>query len=124
VKNNYPIGKVLLKLELAGRIISWLVEFSKFDLTFKPRRPIKSQSLADFALELQELPPHQPNTWTLYVDESSYDKGCGAEVVLENLTGMRIEQSLCFNFKTSNNQADYETLIAGLTPAKDMGASS
>jgi len=33
-----------------------------------------------------------------------------------------LEQSLKFKFKTSNNQAEYETLLAGLELARDMGA--
>lgn len=33
-----------------------------------------------------------------------------------------VEQSLQFGFKTSNNQAEYKALIAGLELAQDMGA--
>jgi len=32
-----------------------------------------------------------------------------------------VEQSLNFGFKTSNNQAKYEALLAGLELARDMG---
>ena len=32
VKINYPIKKVLRKPELAGRIVAWFVELSKFDI--------------------------------------------------------------------------------------------
>ena len=42
VKINCPIGKVFLKPELAGCIISWSVELSEFGLTFEPRGPIKA----------------------------------------------------------------------------------
>ena len=35
---------------------------------------------------------------------------------------MLIEQTLWFAFKASNNQAEYETLIAGMLLAKEMGA--
>ena len=35
---------------------------------------------------------------------------------------MLIEQSLRFAFKASNNQAEYEALIAGMLLARDMGA--
>ena len=37
---------------------------------------------------------------------------------------MLIEQSLCFAFKASNNQAEYEALIAGMLLAREMGARS
>jgi len=52
--------------------------------------------------------------WALYVDDSSNDKRCGVGVVLESPTGIKVEQSLCFNFKASNNQAEYEAIIASL----------
>ena len=35
---------------------------------------------------------------------------------------MLIEQSLRFAFKASNNQAEYEALVAGILLAKEMGA--
>ena len=37
---------------------------------------------------------------------------------------MLIEQALRFAFKVSNNQAEYEALIAGMLLAKEMGAQS
>jgi len=57
----------------------------------------------------------------LYVNGSSNNKQCGARVILENPSGIKVEQSLRFNFKASNNQAEYEALIAGLNLAEDMG---
>jgi len=53
VKTDYPVRKILLKLELTGRMISWSVELSKFGLKFEPRGPIKAQCLVDFVSELQ-----------------------------------------------------------------------
>jgi len=35
-----------------------------------------------------------------------------------------IEQALRFVFKASNNQAEYESLIAGMLLAKEMGVQS
>lgn len=59
--------------------------------------------------------------WVLYVDGSSNNKRCGAGVVLESLVGVKVEQFLRFNFRASNNQAEYEAIIAGLNLAEDMG---
>jgi len=36
---------------------------------------------------------------------------------------MLIEKSLHLNFKSSNNQVEYEVLIFGLALAKDMGVT-
>ncbi|GAU49430.1 hypothetical protein TSUD_181770 [Trifolium subterraneum] len=80
---------------------------------------IKSQALADFVLELID-PPNEGETqpWTLSVDGSSNLRGSGAGVVLEGPVGVLIEKSL--RFEASNNQAEYEALIAGMKLAKEM----
>jgi len=41
VKTDYPVGKILLRPELAKRMISWLVELSEFGLKFESREPIR-----------------------------------------------------------------------------------
>jgi len=60
----------------------------------------------------------------LSVDGSSNTKGRGAGIVLHGSNDLLLEQALCFGFKPSNNQAEYEALIAGLTLAADMGADT
>lgn len=47
-------------------------------------------------------------------DGPSSKKGCGVEVILKGLKGLLLEQSLRFDFKVSNNQAEYESIVAGL----------
>lgn len=59
------------------------------------------------------------DSWKLYVDCASNNKGCGVGFVLENPSKVRLEQSLCFAFKASNNQAKYEALIADLSLVED-----
>jgi len=56
------------------------------------------------------------------MDGSSNQQGSGAGVILEGPDGLLIEQALRFAFKGSNNQAEYETLIAGMLLAKEIGA--
>jgi len=60
----------------------------------------------------------------LSVDGSSNKQGSGVGIVLEGPNGVLIEQALRFAFKASNNQAEYEALIAGMLLAKEMGAHS
>ena len=121
VRTDFPINKILQKLELAGRMIGWSVELSEFSIKYEPQGPIKSQCLADFTSELQQC--QEPETiWILHVDGSSSKKGGGAKIVLEGPENIQIEQSLRFGFSTSNNQAEYEALIVGLLLAKDVGA--
>jgi len=82
-------------------MIGWAVELFEFGLTFESRGSIKAQCLADFAIELKIQ--KQQTMWVLYVDDSSNDKQCGAGVVLESPIGLKVEQSLHFNFKASNS---------------------
>ena len=55
------------------------------------------------------------------MDGSSNNKGSGAGVILEDRNEVSIQQSLRFMFKTSNNQAEYKVLLAGLKLAKELG---
>ncbi|CAL8988533.1 unnamed protein product, partial [Prunus brigantina] len=60
--------------------------------------------------------------WTLYVGGSSNAQGCGAGLVLLSLDKVVLEYALRFKFHASNNEAEYEALLAGLRLAKEMGA--
>ena len=121
VRTDFPINKILQKPELVGRMIGWSVELFEFSIKYELLGPIKSQCLADFTSKLQQCQEPE-TTWTLHVDGSSSKKGGGAGIVLEEPENIQVEQSLHFGFQTSNNQAEYETLIAGLLLAKDVGA--
>ena len=59
--------------------------------------------------------------WILYVDASN-DTGSGAGMMLINLEGHKIHCALCFGFMTSNNEAEYKSLIAGLCLTKEIQA--
>ncbi|XP_061356900.1 uncharacterized protein LOC133301290 [Gastrolobium bilobum] len=125
VRSDLPIWQILHKPDLAGRMMSWAVELSEFDIAFESRKAIKSQALADFVRELtsvQTAEPDSPDTWRVYVDGSSNAKGSGAGVIIENPDGVAIEYSMQMDFDTSNNQAEYEALIAGLLQAQELGA--
>jgi len=125
VMTDLPIRKVLQKPDVAGRMVRWAVELSEFDVQYEPRGPIKGQVYADFVVELSSTDAHQEEAnfrWVLSVDGSFNQQGSGACVILEGPNGLLIEQALRFAFKASNNQAEYEALIAGMLLAKEMGA--
>ncbi|XP_072066956.1 uncharacterized protein [Arachis hypogaea] len=127
---NHAISSVLVTeaarqqnpVYFVRRLIKWSIELSKHDIQYESRGAIKSQALADFIAELttEEQDP-KSNTWTLYVDGASNSKGSGAGILLEDEHGTQFEQSLQFTFHASNNQAEYEALIAGLRLAQTMG---
>ncbi|XP_048611561.1 uncharacterized protein Mb2253c-like [Brassica napus] len=72
------------------------------------------------ALEQDLVLPSQ--NWILHVDGSSTNKGSGAGVQLQSPIGELIRQSFSFGFTASNNEAEYESLIAGLRHAKAVKA--
>ena len=119
VKTDYPIQKIFQKPDLAGRMSSWAVELSEFNIRYEPHGPIKAQCLLDFVNDLQHTPIE--DQWTLHVDGSSNPKGVGAGIMLEGPNDILIEKSIHFAFKTSNNQAEYEAILAGLSLAREVG---
>jgi ribonuclease HI len=56
------------------------------------------------------------------VDGAFNAKGSGIRVVIITLDETVIEQSIRFDFKASNNEAEYETVLAGLNSAETLGA--
>ena len=54
------------------------------------------------------------------VDGSSNIKGSGLGVVLKSPQGDILEQSIHCEFRATNNEAEYEALIAGLDLAKSL----
>ena len=58
------------------------------------------------------------------MDRSSNKGGSGAGLILVSPEGHQMYYTLRFGFKASNNEAKYETLIAGLNLAKEMKVES
>ncbi|XP_020236323.1 uncharacterized protein LOC109815918 [Cajanus cajan] len=103
-------------------MIAWSIELSEFGIQYENCGPLKAQCLADFVAELTPTTTEESQTWTLHVDGSSNSKGGGACIILEGPNQVTLEQSLKFGFKVTNNQAEYEALLAGLRLAHDLGA--
>ncbi|GJU66614.1 reverse transcriptase domain-containing protein [Tanacetum coccineum] len=60
--------------------------------------------------------------WTLFIDGASSTKGSWAGLLLTGPNGQEGTYALRFNFKTSNNEAEYEALIARLELSVHMEA--
>ncbi|GKB28615.1 reverse transcriptase domain-containing protein [Tanacetum coccineum] len=54
------------------------------------------------------------NTWKLYTDGASSFDGSGAGLMLISPEGKEYTYALCFEFKTTKNEAEYKALLAGL----------
>ncbi|XP_015964818.1 uncharacterized protein LOC107488572 [Arachis duranensis] len=123
VRTDQGIRQVLQKPDLAGRMMTWSIELSQYDIRYEPRQAIKAQAMADFLVEVTGDPGEDMGTrWKLHVDGASNQTYGGAGIILESPIGVVYEQSVRFEFPISNNQAEYEALIAGLILAAEVGA--
>ncbi|XP_057732944.1 uncharacterized protein LOC130948256 [Arachis stenosperma] len=102
---------------------TWLSNVVLYDIRYEPRQAIKAQAMADFLVEVTGDPSEDVSTrWKLHVDGASNQTFGGAGIILESPIGVVYEQSVRFEFPISNNQAEYEALIGGLTLAAEVGA--
>ena len=134
VVTSFPVKLVLHKPEVSGRLAKWAMELGQYDVIFQPAMAIKLQGLADFMAEFSPslLPDleqevrlqgeiKEEGEWILHVDGSSYVRGAGVGIVLTSPTGNTASRAVRCNFKETNNESEYEALIAGLTLAHQMG---
>ncbi|GJV94322.1 reverse transcriptase domain-containing protein [Tanacetum coccineum] len=122
----YFVSRVLSRPEVAGRLQKWSIELGEYAILYRPRVSVKGQILADFIVErleedssdtlteVEEL--HEP--WILFTDGSSCTDGSGAGLILTNPEGIEFTYALRFRFDATNNEAEYEALIAGLRIAE------
>ncbi|GJR43187.1 reverse transcriptase domain-containing protein [Tanacetum coccineum] len=128
VITDQPIKQVISKPDASGRLQKWSVLLGEHNISYRPRTAVKGQILADFLIEKPEtdivLPQSEvnlPEPWILFTDGSSCVDGSGAGLILTNPEGMEFTYALRFEFTATNNEAEYEALLAGLRIAARMG---
>ncbi|XP_070013132.1 uncharacterized protein [Nicotiana sylvestris] len=132
VITTFPLRNILHKQELSGRLAKWAIELSEYDIIYHPRIAIESQVLADFIVdfstnlipqvekELQVFTGSNPKSWILFTDGSSNVKDADLGIVLIPPIGEVIRQAIkCYPI--TNNEAEYEAMIAGLELARELG---
>src|SRR3954454_1006362 len=74
VASEVPLNDIINNRNATGRIAKWAIELLPFDITYKPRRAIKSQVLADFVAKWTEAElPKEYDTysnWIMHFDGS------------------------------------------------------
>ncbi|GJS19662.1 reverse transcriptase domain-containing protein [Tanacetum coccineum] len=133
VITDQPIKQILSRPEVVGRLQKWSIKLSEYDIQYRPRTSVKGKILADFIVERpkddpldmpMEVEEELSGPWTLFTDGSSCVDGSGAGLILTNPEGAEFTYDLRFRFDTTNNEAEYEALIAGLRIAKQMGVKN
>jgi hypothetical protein len=141
VVTSFPLRAILHNSNATGNIAKWAAELAEFQLDFQPRHAIKSQVLADFIVEWTPPPstpggpdpdsdptPAEPRGsiftephWTLFFDGSACQQVGGAGVVLIDPSGDQVKYMVHLEFKATNNMAEYEAIIFGLSAALSLG---
>ncbi|CAL2247866.1 unnamed protein product [Prunus armeniaca] len=133
VITEFPLRSILHSPDASQRLMKWAIELSQYDLLYRPKTAIKAQALANFVVEFTPTAEEEkmvmksklkaddtsptdsnlPNDmWQLHVD--------GAVVVIITPDGTLLEQAITLGFSASNNEAEYEALLAGLRLAKEL----
>jgi ribonuclease HI len=141
VVTSYPLKAILNNSNAMGNIAKWAAELAEFQLDFQPRHAVKSQVLAKFIVEWTPSPsaprgldPDSDPTsaeprvlvftephWTLFFDGFARRQGGDAGVVLIDPSGDQVKYMVHLEFKATNNMAEYEALIFGLSVALSLG---
>ncbi|GJW52501.1 reverse transcriptase domain-containing protein [Tanacetum coccineum] len=128
VITDQPIKQIISRPDVAGRLQKWSVMLGEHNITYRSRTSVKGQILADFLIEnLDESPPNTSvvetpqKRWTLFTDGSSCVDGSSTGLILTRPEGTEFTYALRFQFTASNNEAEYEALIAGLRIVAQIG---
>ena len=119
------ISPLCLQIFLHQQIGKWILALSEFDLRYESAKAVKEQVMADFVtqhcgtVETLEIVP-----WTLFFDGSTCDREAGISIVLISPRGRRYEFSLPIVATSTNNQAEYQSLIRGLELLREVHADA
>ena len=105
----------------------WAIELNEFDVQYHPRTIVKGQIVADFIAEYTQSEckgAEGLGLWSIYTDGSSNQHARDAGVVIQTLEGDKIECMIRLDFPTTNNEAEYEALVARLDLVKAIGAEN
>ncbi|VFQ67532.1 unnamed protein product, partial [Cuscuta campestris] len=121
-KGVYVISQEITKGETREKLKP---EAEMVEIELHPGDPSR-MTLADFLVEMTGLTPDLPGSqptkqwWEMAVDGASGPKGYGGGMVFTTPEGFKIYHALVFNFKLTNNEAEYEALARGLRLAQAL----
>nr|GEX75347.1 reverse transcriptase domain-containing protein [Tanacetum cinerariifolium] len=129
VEQKYaPLEKMALALRNISRRLRRYFEAHPITvITYQPIKQILSRADTPVPQQTQYTIGHQKDCkeeWVLYTDGASNARGSGTGLVLISPTKTRYTYALRLDFESTNNQAKYEALLAGLSIAKKMGVQT
>ena len=113
---NLPLRSTIHRPDLSRRMTQWAIELSEYGISYKPRLAKKGQVLADFLAEIPqpETSSAKSNWWILSVDGASRQTGAGIGLQLKSSGGDKKEQAIRLGLYASNNESEYEAILAGI----------
>ncbi|CAL9016033.1 unnamed protein product [Prunus brigantina] len=117
VMTDFPLRSILHSPDASQRLMKWDIELSQYDLLYRPKTAIKAQILADFVVEF--TPSAEEEKWVDKKKESSKADETSAEPS-QPRDVWQLRQAITLGFPASNNEAEYEALLAGLRLAKEL----
>ena len=127
VLTDQPLKRAMSSPEATRRMALWAIELSEFDVQYCPRTAVKGKIVADFIAEYtqsEDKGAEGQRLWSIDMDGSSNQCSGGADVVIQTPKGDKIECMIRLDSPTTNNEAEYEALVAGLDLAKTAGAEN
>ena len=143
VLTHLPLKTILRSADYTGRIAKWGTILGAFDIKYMPRTSVKGQVLADLVVKFAKgsaenesnehcmgeksiglIAAQEPMQWKVYVDGAANQKGSGVGLVLISPEKLVVEKSLRLGFSATNNEAEYEVLLEGMSMVQRMGGKS
>ena len=127
VLTEYPLQSLVKRSDFTGRIAKWGTRMGSFNIRYRPRSLVKGQVLVDFIAKFSSrkgteiVCPVKVIPWKVFVDGASNTLGAEAGIVVITPEGIKLEHSFRLDFKASNNEVEYEALLAGLRVVLDLG---
>ena len=135
VLTQLPLQALLRKSDYTGRIAKWGTMLIAYDVKYMPQTAIKWQVLADFVAEFTDGTMIEEDKalrvmvtsaivvlpLKVYTDGAINQKGVGVGVVVITPEKLVMEKSLRLGFLATNNEAEYEALLAGVAMVRQLG---
>jgi hypothetical protein len=118
--SSYPLRAILHNPNATGNVAKWAAELAKFELDFASRHVIKSQVGQTSVTQGPELRSSPDPTGHSSSTSPRVSRG-SAGVLLLTPQRDQFKYMVHLDFKASNNMAEYEALLFGLSTALSLG---
>ena len=73
---------------------------------------------------ISAISQQESSWWKAHIDDAANQRGSSVGLVLVSPEGITIEKSLRLGFSATNNEAEYEALLEGMSMIQKLGEKS